>query len=162
MAVINTEDESTTVQRVTSTSATFIPPRAKANTSDAEESCCYWKYPRCMCRRWCSCWRSIEVSAGLRGRRRCIYSPAESGAVLQRSISHCAAQSKGGNSPSVSLQGKLHLAEWDGLGDHGSLWASCDGEHHVHMLSLKSHGIKNEHKRHIPCLYCSKLMRIPC
>lgn len=106
--------------------ATLMSLQAKANTRDAEDSHCYWKYPRCLYRGWCSCWERVEVSAGLRGRRRCTYPPAESGAVMQCFISYCAVQSKGETPPSVSLQGKSYLAEWDDLSDPGRLWGSCD------------------------------------
>lgn len=133
MAIVNTGDECTAVQKVTYTLATLISPWAKANTRDAEESCCYWKYPCCLYLRWCSCWERIEVSAGLGGRRRCIYPPAESWAILQCFISHRAAQSEGETPPSVSLQGESHLAECDDLSDPGRLWGSCDGWSNVHV-----------------------------
>lgn len=70
------------------------------------ESHCYWKYPCCLYRRWCSCSERIEVSAGLRGRRRCVDPPAESRAILQRSIARRVAQFEGETPPDVSLREK--------------------------------------------------------
>lgn len=62
------------------------------------------------------------------GRQEKVYfPPAESWAILQCFISHCAVQSEGETPPSVSLQGESHLAECDDLSDPGRLWGSCDG-----------------------------------
>ena len=164
MAVINTEDECTTAQEVAWTFTALISPQKRAPITEDVCALCIGVVQLLRER--------MEISAGLEARRRCIYAPAESRAILQHSIS----QSEGGTPPSVSLQAKSCLAEWDRpqwswQHERFMWWRVACASAPVCAVSVVSwRRLCNRfhwkqphvHKRHVLCLYSSKDVGIPC